>query len=306
MQAMGLVPEVVVVRHAYIYTRGKRGYYPHLLWNLRILIMLWVDRLCARRAIAEWHSLITRATHGVRTVRRKRDRLWLRFNSEEAAEYAAHELEQRVKEFRHFRVFRYRREVDVRSVPFTKGMAVKELARHMGVAREHILAIGNGHNDISALDGGVAKFVGCPANSEPEVMEVVHEAKGHIASGRSLSGVVEILDAYANGVVSNDLPVWWENPSEGDNPWPNHSRRSEARRRKRVRSMALAAVAGYTVLIVFASFGIVPGADAITRPYRAVVSVCERGLERFWSVAIRVTGAHRAPRDDAGVKGDAP
>lgn len=276
MKAMGLEPEVVIIRHAFIYTRTRLGYTPHLMWNLRILLLLCVDRHNARNAIREWDQLVRRSAHGVRTVRRRKDRLWLRFGTDEAANYAAAELRKRVAPFRHFRVFQYRREVDVRSVPFTKGMALKELARRLGIPREQVLAIGNGHNDISALDGTAAAYTGCPANSEPEVMEVVHRSGGHIARERSLRGVIEIVDAVTGGQICSELPPSWEDPSKGENPSSRRAHRSA--RSKRVQSMVLAAVSAYTTLVVFASFGRAPGARIIMAPWRKLFAWLEAAL----------------------------
>lgn len=285
MKVMGLTPDVIIVRHAYIYTMGRYHYRPHILWNLRILLLLWIDRIHSRQAISEWHSVITRVSHGVRTVRRKRDRLWLRFNTEEAAAFAAEELKKRVDEFHHFRVFHYRKEVDVRSVPFTKGMSLSEMARHMGIDRDEILAIGNGHNDISALDGSVAKFTGCPANSEAEVMSAVHESGGHIAENPSLKGVVEIIDSTLSGTMCSDLPVWWEDPATTDNPSHNrNAHHSGQKRKKRMKSAMLAAVVAATVLIVFASFNAMPGSGLIMKPVSKVLSVFEKVVVRTYEI----------------------
>lgn len=279
MKAMGLEPEVVILRHAYIYTRGRYGYKPHVIWNLRVLMLVWLDRISSRRAIGEWHALITRVTHGVKTVRRKRDRLWLRFRTEEAALYAATELRKRVNEYSHFRVFHYRKEVDVRSVPFTKGMALKELAGHLNIRRENILSIGNGHNDISILDGTVSGFTGCPSNSEPEVMEVVHEAGGHVAQQKSLSGVLEIIDAVVEDRINSELPVWWEDPAKGDNPKSNRGQKHHHSRENLVLNISLAIAAAYTVLLVFASFDLIPfGSGWIIKPFRTLLSVGEEYL----------------------------
>ena len=284
MKVMGLTPDVIIVRHAYIYTLGKVGYKPHVFWNLRILLLLWLDRMQSRRAIAEWHSIITRVSHGVRTVKRKRNRLWLRFNTEEAAAFAAGELAKKVDDFNHFQVFHYRKEVDVRSVPFTKGMSLREMAKHMDIAREHILAIGNGHNDISALDGSVAKFTGCPANSEAEVMSVVHKSGGHIAERPSLGGVVEILDATAKGSICSDLPSSWEDPSSRDNPSSNRNTHQSRSRGKKVKNVFLVTAIIGTVLVVFASFNLVPASGLIMKPVRMILSVMENVVVKLFEM----------------------
>ena len=283
MQAMGVVPDVVIVRHAYIYTYSRLGFRPHIIWNIRILLLSYLDRFSSRHAIAEWHRLIRRVSHGVKTLKRKKDRLWLRFTTEDAANYAAQELKERASRHRHFQVFLYKKEVDVRSVPFTKGMAVGELARHLKLSRDQVLCIGNGHNDISSLDGEVARHTGCPANADAEVMAVVHKTGGHIAGERSLRGVIEILDAYRDDKVNSELPVWWEDPADGSNPSRRPHRHAQ-QDGSLLRNALLLGAAAYTVLLVFASFGLAPASDAIMRPYRAVLHSVERVFLKVWDL----------------------
>jgi len=218
MRLMGIMPDYVIVNHAYIYSISEFGCFPHILWNLRIRYLIWASKLYVRDAIESWHEMITGVSLGVSTVKRKEDRLCLRFDSEDSATVAADLLREKVKPYRHLQVFKYYMEVDVRSVPFTKGLAVSELARHLAIPASEILAIGNGHNDISMMHGDVAKDVGCPSNSEGEVIEAVHKAGGHIAGKKSLGGVLEIIEAYQSGNVCSDLPENWKPPSQGGNP----------------------------------------------------------------------------------------
>jgi hypothetical protein len=250
---------------------------PHLLWNLRIVRLLRQDRIQVRRAIQEWHQTILRISPFVRTLTRKKDRLRLLFDSEESATVASNMLREHVGVFQHLQVFRYLREVDVRSLPFTKGLATEELAGHLGVQRAHILAIGNGHNDASMLGGQVAAMTGCPANSDAEVMEVVHRSRGHIAKGRALAGVVEILDAYREGTVSSDLPEDWTPPSDRYNPRPSKSRRH--RRQGHPVGIALAMLGVYAVLLVFANFRLLgPLSGIVMLPYRLALALFQKAM----------------------------
>ncbi|MBN1557069.1 MAG: HAD hydrolase family protein, partial [Lentisphaerae bacterium] len=175
MSQMGLLPDYVIVRHAYIYSLTRFGYLPHVPWNLHIRALMWSNRQRARQVLRGWHARLTGGAIGVKTVMASRSRLCLRFDSEESARVAADMLERETQQHANLMVFRYHLEVDVRSVPFTKGMAVAELARYLGIEREAILAIGNGHNDNTMLDGTVAAHTGCPANSEVEVIEAVQQ-----------------------------------------------------------------------------------------------------------------------------------
>ncbi len=160
MQQMNIAPKYIIVKHAYIYELGKLGYRPHFTWNFRIRLLISATRANTGRAIDAWHGQVTGMALGVRTLRREKNRLQVRFDSAESAATAAGILREHVKEFPHLRVFQYQQEADVRQVPFTKGLAVSELARHLDIDRDRILAIGNGHNDISMLDGTVAQHFG--------------------------------------------------------------------------------------------------------------------------------------------------
>ncbi len=282
MRMMDIMPDFVIVNHAYIYSVGNFGCMPHLLWNLRIHYLIWASQLYVRDAIEEWHEMITGVSLGVSTIRRKSDRLCLRFDNEESAAVAANLLMEKVKPYRHLKVFRYLMEVDVRSVPFTKGLAVSELARHLGISSSEVLAIGNGHNDISMMDKSVAKMAGCPSNSEDEVIEAVHNIGGHVAGRRSLAGVIEILDAYAAGTVCSDLPEGWIPPSQGRNPAPIRSGKKKRRKFSVGRVFLFLGVA-YVVLVVFANFRLIPFVSGIImKPYRLVMNLLEKIMALLW------------------------
>lgn len=281
MRMMGLAPDFVVVKHAYIYSLTSLGYLPHVFWNLRILFRMWISRLSVKDAIDEWHQMITGVASGVSTVRQRRDRLCLRFDSEASAAVAAGLLREKVKRHQHLQVFHYLMEVDVRSIPFTKGLAVSELADHMKIPREQILAIGNGHNDISMLDGTTAAMTGCPANSKPELMEVVHKAQGHVARTRSLSGVMEIIDAHVNDTVDSTLPDWWTHPSQSYNPRQGRTNRRRRSRRASMATRRIVVILGITLILVFARFGLIPFSGVINAPIDWVIA---RLVRLFYAV----------------------
>lgn len=282
MRMMGIMPDYVIVNHAYIYSIGRHGYFPHMFWNLRIRYLIWISQLYVREAIDEWHEMITGVSLGVSTIRRKKDRLCLRFDSEESASVAADLLREKAKPYRHLQVFKYLMEVDVRSVPFTKGLALSELALHLGIPTSEILAIGNGHNDISMMGRNVALCVGCPSNSEDEVIDAVHKVGGHIATKRSLGGVLEILDAYRSGTVCSDLPPGWVHPSEGGNPSTVRTSKHRGKPVNAMRVWLLIAVI-YVVLAAFASFHLVPYiSDYILKPFKLLMGLVEKLMILFW------------------------
>jgi len=282
---IGIRPDFVIARHAYIYSLGRYGYTPHWVWNFSIRHMLWSDRRHISRAIRQWYIDILRNFPAVSTVERGRDRLCVRFRAEESAAEAAEMLRKETASFKHMKVFKYSREVDLRSIPFTKGLAVSELARHLEIARENILTVGDGHNDISMLDGSYAGLVGCPGNAEPEVAEVVHKAGGHIAGGRSLSGVMEVIDAFQTGLVCSNLPKWWRDPSETQNPWTQKVSRHGRHGKKRKRgTVLLIPVVAYIALLAFASFDLIPFAGIIMKPYTSLVGLLGRVMSWWYAL----------------------
>lgn len=76
---------------------------------------------------------------------------------------------------------------------YSKGAALGELARLLGISKEEIFAAGDHLNDIPMLDGRHARWAACPGNSAEEVKAVVRLAGGYVAEGHASTGVVEAL-----------------------------------------------------------------------------------------------------------------
>jgi hypothetical protein len=56
MSTMGIEANYVIANHAFIYELRSFGYFPHLLWNIKTVLMLWASRLNTRHALNEWHE----------------------------------------------------------------------------------------------------------------------------------------------------------------------------------------------------------------------------------------------------------
>jgi hypothetical protein len=76
---------------------------------------------------------------------------------------------------------------------YSKGTALGELGRLLGISRESIFASGDHYNDISMLNGQFARWIACPANSAEAVKDTVRKAGGYIANASFSEGVVEAL-----------------------------------------------------------------------------------------------------------------
>ena len=86
--------------------------------------------------------------------------------------------------------------INILPVESGKGNTLLAFARHIGVERERILAVGDHLNDISMLDGSSAGLVGCPGDAVPEIREMVIRAGGHVATQPGPLGTVEIIRRY--------------------------------------------------------------------------------------------------------------
>lgn len=79
---------------------------------------------------------------------------------------------------------------------YSKGAALGELGRLIGISKEEIFAIGDHYNDISMLNGRFARWVACPANSADAVKKIVSDAGGYVAINSCGRGVIEALKYF--------------------------------------------------------------------------------------------------------------
>jgi HAD superfamily hydrolase (TIGR01484 family) len=79
---------------------------------------------------------------------------------------------------------------------YSKGTALGELARLVGIEREEIFAAGDHYNDLPMLDGRFAEYTACPANAVEAVKRSVAEAGGYVAQRNCSFGIVEALHHF--------------------------------------------------------------------------------------------------------------
>ncbi len=271
MQRMGLMPDYVILRHALIYRRTRIGFVPHFVWNISILLKLRRESVESSSAIDEWHESLTAGAIGVATIRRAKNRLGLRFESVESAAVAADMLHKKVAGYRHLKLFVFGSDLEVRMIPATKGLALSELCAYLDIERDQVLAIGDGQNDISMLDGSAAGMVGCPANADAEVLELVHHKGGHVAPHRALRGVMDVIGAYQENRVCSHLPENWAPVRAPSNPARLRKRGQTAvQRRPKSHPLMFAAIA-YIGVLVFACFDLLPFSAWIRKPLEWLV-----------------------------------
>jgi len=79
---------------------------------------------------------------------------------------------------------------------YSKGTALSEIARLLGVQKNEIFAAGDHYNDFSMLNGTHAQWVAAPSNAIPEIKECVHKVGGYVAQRPLAWGVLEGLKHF--------------------------------------------------------------------------------------------------------------
>ena len=190
----GMAPHYVITEDALIYERRRSGgFSPFWLWNLNIIFQRFSAGRKSVRHVSAWRSEIQTMFPSARNMSEQTVDLWLEFDSENDAERAEIILRDRVADTAHFDVFRWGCELFLAPAAGTKGQALRKLMSKLGIDQRRVLAIGDGPNDISMLDGSAAGLPACVGNALPHVKDVVTEAGGYVCENDDAGGVIEAL-----------------------------------------------------------------------------------------------------------------
>ena len=190
----GLAPAFVVTEDALLYRRGARGrYVPFWWWNFNILRRRFHAGRRSLKEIAQLRETIHSQFPDVNDLSNTQVNLWLRFSDDDRALRAEIVLRDCLDDGDHFALFRWGREIFLAPASGTKGEALQKLTRKFGVPRGKTLAIGDGPNDVSMLDGSAAGLPACVANAVPHVRDVVRKAGGYVCAEENMGGVIEAL-----------------------------------------------------------------------------------------------------------------
>lgn len=82
---------------------------------------------------------------------------------------------------------------------YSKGTALSELARLLGLDAARCFAAGDNHNDLSMLDPRHARMIATPGNGLPPVKAHVLRHGGFVATRPASEGMIEALGHYFGG-----------------------------------------------------------------------------------------------------------
>jgi hydroxymethylpyrimidine pyrophosphatase-like HAD family hydrolase len=81
-------------------------------------------------------------------------------------------------------------------VAYNKGTALAEIARRLGISRDHIFAAGDHLNDLPMLSTEYAKWLAAPVNAIPVVKEAVRRQNGFVSEESHGYGVARGLEFF--------------------------------------------------------------------------------------------------------------
>jgi len=212
----GLTPDVLVLEDARIYKRmGSGAFRPFFLWNFGVS-----RRRAAWRRKHRFHmeELLVELTDGfpeLENLALDTVDIWVRLPDEDQARQVERFVLDRVGGDGECLVFRWAREVYVGPAVGTKGDAVRRLCRHFKLTSDEVLAIGDGPNDISMLNGDAAGLVGCVGNATDRVRDIVAQGGGYVAEEAGLRGVLEVI-GHVTGISLADVPPDTAAPGQGE------------------------------------------------------------------------------------------
>lgn len=276
LERHGITPDLVVARYGRVFKRTSGGYRALPGLTLRIMHARMSGHVRGRYTLQRMYRHVATKMRGARRVLKLRERFTLRFSTEAYADAALHWIQRRVKKLPTLKVTKRNREIDVKQSPCHKGIAVRVVARHLGIPRDEVLTIIDSRNDLCMLDRRIAIHTGCPLNADEETRHRVRSLGGHLATAYTMAGVMDVTQATLNGTVCSDLP-----PEPEAMPYRRRSsgRSSRSRDRRQLRrSYALRGAVLFITLIVLASFDLLPFSRIIMQP----VQLLFRLIVRIW------------------------
>jgi len=276
MERAGVAPDFVVTRRLRVFGRTQKGYRIKPVYSAAILLSNVFGHRRARWLLKRMHRHLCTHTRGVRRVLQLPQRFTLRFESEESTTQAMTWVRSQVKAVPALKARRRDREISVEQIACRKGLSVRTLAWHLGIARDEILTIGDSVSDLCMLDRRVACYTGCPVNADEETQLGVQAMGGHISPKLTLAGVIDIIRATCEGRVSSEIPEDMPEIPRRRRSNGHHSQSRSREKKHMTRSYMLGSAIVAITVVVFASFSGDPLSRLIMKPIHIVLHLIDK------------------------------
>ena len=192
----GLRPDFLIVSEGYIYVRRRFGFCPMLSWNLSMWKQKRQIKKRLRSQIIKWKEQLVERFPGAKDKSLGRTHIWYVFESEAMCRKADDFLAERIKDHPELILFSRQNELYIGVTFCCKGIALNEVAFRNQISLNAILAVGDGPNDVSMLNGSSARMNACVGNACGQLKAAVAEADGYVAEQECVLGVVESIKYY--------------------------------------------------------------------------------------------------------------
>jgi HAD superfamily hydrolase (TIGR01484 family) len=274
----GVSPDIIVARHSWVYRQRGGLWFLQVPATLRLHWGVWLRSRALAKILQDLVARLLKSHASCRATTISPRHIRLQFaDPDKAAEACAQA--SRLCTDPGIRLVQWQRDLELRSTPCAKAVAVLEVARHHGVAPAHTLAIGDGRSDLAMLCPAVAAMTGCPLNATREVIQAVLDARGHIADEDAPAGTIQAIEAWLDGRVSSVTPATWH-PPRGDLGLGAAAAREGAQRSKG-RAMEAAFLSG-CVVVGLVALDTSSGAGILGTVGKWVWSVL-RGVFTLWA-----------------------
>lgn len=200
--AFPFLPDFMVARERELYTPGRFGrWIPDKKWNARSEKDHKKMFRKAKKIVAEVKKYVETETNA-QWVSQQGDPAGVIATSEEELQRIVDVVEEVRGACPTLSYLRNTIYMRFSHINYHKGTSIQEVANRLGVSKENIFCVGDGHNDLDKLHPEIAGMIACPSNSDREVLEHVKEHGGFVASSPSSHGVIEALEYYFSDILS--------------------------------------------------------------------------------------------------------
>ena len=191
------LPEALMCGESFLYLREDGTYVSHLEWNDRAVKTLSEFHAEVRRRYApELHDIALKYDAEKMLFDDAATAYLLPTSDDHVLNDCLRDIQLLVQDLPHAFASRNGGWIFVGHRQFGKGRVLDVYLRQRGLSASEAVAVGDNLNDVDMLDGSVCRHVGCPADSLPEVQEVVRRAGGRVSAHSGPAGTLDVLSHY--------------------------------------------------------------------------------------------------------------
>lgn len=203
LECPGISPDFLVTRRGRVFQFHNERYTLRPLITARVVLKRYRASRKVRALMKQVVDFIGSGVEEVVAGDANARRIRVSLSDDSAGARAAQRIRNLQQNGEYLSVSHEGPRIEVRPVPQSKGIALRELQNLLDIDTTETLAVGDGSNDLSMFNESVAQWTGCPANSVGSVIDAIVQRGGHVAREKGMGGTVEVINASLRGEVSS-------------------------------------------------------------------------------------------------------